>query len=243
MTLALSGTGALTLPTDSTLLADPAQFDNTLKLASTAFVRKALGSLPGDPSLLATNTTLTTEQAGNLFVVSGAYQITLPSLASSANGASYHFLFAAVGGSVKGNASESILGGLLGGNTYGTYQGEKVSVTKRNNAWYVSGGGFGSDAFPFLSGSNGYQQLPSGWIIQWCNGAITAGAGSAHITMPLTFPYALVAYSFGTANSGTWLNGQSASTTGIDVFARTVSAGNIVVPGVQVGYTSIFIGY
>lgn len=99
--------------------------------------------------------------------------------------------------------------------------------------------------FAFSYSSNGYLAFPTwlgGLIIQWSNGQINAGAGTAHITLPLAFTASLVAYSFGTSAAGVTVTGQSASTTGIDVIARTVSNGSIVVPGSIVGYTFICIG-
>lgn len=70
-------------------------------------------------------------------------------------------------------------------------------------------GGYGiTDGVPIVAfgsslAANGYQKLPTGLIIQW--GAFTANNGTSNtITLPVTFPTALVSVSAMTgANSGT----------------------------------------
>ncbi|EJM47667.1 hypothetical protein PMI26_00919 [Pseudomonas sp. GM33] len=166
----------------------PDQFDNSKLLATTAFVQQALGNLPGDPTLIAGNTVLTASQAGGLFIVGGAWQSTLPALTATPNGAVFHFLFTSSGALIKGNGSE-IIQGLTGGNLYSPLIGEKVSIVKRNNAWYLGGGGLGAEAFAVNPGSSGYQKLPSGLIIQWGDTA-PATAGDLVNTLPVAFPNA-----------------------------------------------------
>lgn len=93
--------------------------------------------------------------------------------------------------------------------------------------------------------SNGYIAFPSwlgGFIIQWANGQVNAGAGTAHINLAMAFPYSLLAYSISTSSPGTMMSCQSASVNGIDVLARTVSSGSIAVPAGVAGYTFICLG-
>ncbi|MFJ3074563.1 phage tail protein [Pseudomonas sp. NPDC087029] len=164
-----------------------AKFNSTAQLATTSFVQNALGNLPGDPVLVTSSTTLTTAQAGNLFIASNAITITLPAIASTMNGSTFHFL--CTGGSVqiKGNGSE-IIQGLSGGNSYRPMLGEKVSITKRNNAWYLSGGGVGSESFTSLLSASGWQKLPSGLIIQWTWYRFPVAAQDVTISLPAAFP-------------------------------------------------------
>jgi hypothetical protein len=188
MSISIPGTGAMTLPSGSALVAEPAQFDASLQIASTAFVREALGNLPGDPLLYNANTTLTASQAGNLILIGGAYQMTLPTLAATVNGSAFTFLFTGAGGSIKGAGSE-LIQSVTGANVYSAYIGEKITIVKRNNAWYASSGGFGTDGFLSSIGANGYQKLPSGLIIQW-GVFVSSASADTSVTFPIAFPSA-----------------------------------------------------
>ncbi|MGK8744096.1 gp53-like domain-containing protein [Pseudomonas aeruginosa] len=99
--------------------------------------------------------------------------------------------------------------------------------------------------FAFSYNSNGYLALPTwlgGLIFQWSNGQINAGAGTTRITLPLEFPTSLVCYSIGTSSAGVMMTGQNASQTGIDINARTVVSGSVVVPPGITGYTFFCVG-
>ncbi|WP_339492303.1 phage tail protein [Pseudomonas sp. EA_15y_Pfl2_R67] len=112
---------------------------------------------------------------------------------------------------------------------------DMVAVTPKKMKW-----GF-SASFT----TNGYVVFPTwlgSFIIQWANGQINAGAGTAHINLALEFPYALLAYSVSTSSAGTMMSCQGASVNGIDVNARTVSAGALSIPAGIVGYTFICVG-
>ncbi|MHA6196812.1 phage tail protein [Pseudomonas wadenswilerensis] len=99
--------------------------------------------------------------------------------------------------------------------------------------------------FVFSWGANGYLVLPAwmgGFIIQWSNGVIEAGTGTAKISLPIEFTTNLVSYSFSTATAGVMLTGQSASTSSITVNARTVNNGSLAVPAGLLSYTFMCIG-
>lgn len=64
------------------------QFDNTTKLATTAFVQRALGSFSG--RAVVTTTTLTAANAGQVIVCAGAATITLPLSTTVAAGTKLH---------------------------------------------------------------------------------------------------------------------------------------------------------
>lgn len=114
-------------------------------------------------------------------------------------------------------------------------ESDHVMVTPKKIRW----------GFSFSFGSNGYFVFPSwmgGFIIQWANGNIPAGAGSAEIKLPLAFPTNLVTYSIGTSSAGTIMTGQSASTSGITVVARTIVNGVLAIPSSLLSYTFICMG-
>ena len=158
----------------------------TDQAASTEFVQKALGNLTGEPTVLGANTVLTAAQAGGLFIVGGAYQTTLPALSSVPAGSAFHFLFTGSGATLKGSGAEGIQG-ITGGNQYLPFIGEKVTLVKRSNAWYLAGGGLGAEAFFCSMGGSGYQKFPSGLILQWGETAAATGADQVH-TLPIAFP-------------------------------------------------------
>lgn len=164
----------------------PVQFDVSTRIASTEFVQKALGNLTGEPTVLGANTVLTAAQAGGLFIVGGADQTTLPALSSVPAGSAFHFLFTGSGATLKGSGAEGIQG-ITGSNQYLPLIGEKVTLVKRSNAWYLAGGGLGAEAFLCSMGFSGYQKFPSGLILQWGNTAAATGADQTH-TLPIAFP-------------------------------------------------------
>lgn len=94
-----------------------------------------------------------------------------------------------------------------------------------------------------LRGSNGFQKIPGGLILQWANGQIEANAGETLVTFPVAFPVNAVAYAIGTSATSAFMSGGSASASGMTIKARTVQDGAIAVPNFIVGFTSIFIGY
>lgn len=134
-------------------------------------------------------------------------------------------------------ATEALLGVLRVGTQAEVEAGtlDMVAVTPKKMRW----------GFAFSYNSSGYLVFPTwlgGLIIQWSNGQINAGAGTARITLPLEFTSSLVVYSIGTSSAGVTMTGQGASTTGIDVNARTVVSGALTVPPGIVGYTFLCLG-
>ncbi|HCR1337632.1 TPA: phage tail protein [Pseudomonas aeruginosa] len=112
---------------------------------------------------------------------------------------------------------------------------DTVAVTPKKMRW----------GFAFSYNSNGYLVLPTwlgGLIFQWSNGQINAGAGTTRITLPIEFTTSLVFYSIGTSSAGVMMTGQNASPTGMDINARTVVSGSVVVPPGIVGYTFFCVG-
>jgi len=112
---------------------------------------------------------------------------------------------------------------------------DMVAVTPKKLRW----------GFAFSFGSSGYLVFPTwmgGLIIQWANGQINAGAGTARVTVPIEFPSNLTFYSVGTSVAGVIMTGQNASPTGMDLNARTVVSGALAVPPGVVGYTFFCLG-
>lgn len=129
---AFSGT-----PTSTT----PAQFDNTTKLATTAFVKQAGFNYPTSGIGIGSSVTLTIAQLNGWgqFQSSGL-TATLPALASATLGSTFTFLGGSTGGTVKGNASETIQSAsATNANTLTVAAGEIVTVVANgsSSSWFV----------------------------------------------------------------------------------------------------------
>lgn len=171
----------------------PAQFDVSQKLATTEFVQHALGNMAGGPVAVIADTVLTASQAGLLFVTGSGNQFTLPLLSAVPDGSCFHFLFNYGGGSVKGASNQAIQAGGAPSNVYSAGYGERLTLVKRNNAWYAGGGGIGVDGFLSSQLSNGWKKDPNGVIEQWGSTIVTVSDGvsvACDIAFNIPFPNA-----------------------------------------------------
>ena len=189
-------TGAPTAPT-------PAVSDSSTKLATTAFVRSMGSAFSGGGLGLNTSTSITAAQLGGWGQIQGVgLTITLPSLASTIIGQTFTLLGAGSGGTLKGNGTDSIVpsnGGAA--NTLAVAACEIVTVVSNGaSGWFVAEDGVSAAqiaaqyaalaSFTNSLGTSGYQKLPGGLIMQWCQVACTAG-GAAAFTWPIAFPTAV----------------------------------------------------
>ncbi|WP_155836788.1 gp53-like domain-containing protein [Paraburkholderia mimosarum] len=227
----------------------PAQFDNTAKLASTAFVQRALGNYSAQTLVVNGSIALTAAQAGQLIVVGGAaaLTVTLPPIASIPAGAAFAFQNGnnptVVGAAIIACAGSDKF--ALNGQTYASVPlggGDNLIAVSDGGAWRVVGG---SASLPYsaqfmLAGSGGtYQKLPSGLILQFGNGSAPAG-GVANVTLPIAFPnQALAVLASGASNSAQVY----IATAGFNNLASIfVSLANAAGAGIAVGYWWIAIG-
>ncbi len=172
----------------------PAQFDNDTSLATTEFVKRALGS-NSDLVSYSVNTSLSASHTGKLVVASsvGSITLTLPSASAVVQGSAIDF-FNGAGSeiTVARNVSD-----LIWTDTYG-YSLESISVgtgetlrlvSNGSNGWIVSSGSASSKYAASFGGSlasSGYQKLPSGLIIQW-GLAYAPDDSYASLTFPIAF--------------------------------------------------------
>lgn len=145
-------------------------------------------------STVSTTSSISAATVGNLVVLTGAGAITatLPAANSVPSGSCLYF--------VANNSAQTVT--RAGSDTIGMNAGNNVNsivlnlgdtlalVSNGNNSWSAFGGsrqlGY-SDVFFSSIGTNGYQKLPSGLIVQW--GTITTGAGGTFTwTFPIAFP-------------------------------------------------------
>ncbi|KVR28626.1 hypothetical protein WL61_23200 [Burkholderia ubonensis] len=208
----------------------PPQFDNSTKLATTAFVQTALGNLQSFTMNPGTNATLTQAQAGGGWDIYGACTITLPSTVGLPLGACYSF---SVGAAVTFNCvgSDQIYFNDSTATTtsFVPVTGTAFRLVKINaNQWLVFSEGRGSASIS----ASGYQKLPSGLIVQWgAIGNVTTSATSANF--PIAFTSAVYSVSLtATSNSAVAASLVSASNTGV---SAVVSSGNVAVGYVAIG--------
>jgi len=250
MTNALSLKAPLASPlfTGAPKASTPDLFDASSNLATTEFVQRAMGGFQNVYTYATAGQVIPPSRANGMFNMnSGATTVTLPLLSSVPLGTKMYFRSSG-GLTINRQGTDVFYVATSLPTETSVYVGGNSNITliSTGGAWFIAGNAslkYDNTLFGLYKATNGYQRLPSGLVIQWCNGQIPAGQGTARITMPETFDFALVAYALSTANPGHWVTGQNASNSGMDVVARTVSSGNIIIPPGVVGYTSIFIGY
>ncbi|KAA8740864.1 phage tail protein [Pseudomonas koreensis] len=181
---------ALINPTANT----PPLFDSSLKLATTEFVRRALGSLAGYVTYSA-NTILTAADAGKYIYANGVnITLTLPDLTLLPAGTKF-YIQASAGStkitvaSVNGNFSGPN-GAPAGSSNLVLGEGVASEFVSSGTGWIAVGG----TGISVLA-ANGYQKLPGGLIIQW--GSAMATAADYLVTFPIAFPVGPMSLVFG----------------------------------------------
>lgn len=174
-----------------------AQFDNSTKRATTAFVQRALGNVRGEFALSA-NTVLTAAHVGGTIIgdsVSAGYTLTLPAANSVPAGARLHFInynggvmtIVRAGGDSIAHTAASIATSVA------LALGDTLTLeSDGGTAWFPVDG---SAQLPYSSkyaasfNSSGYQKFPSGLILQWVsNFNAQANGADPFITWPIAFP-------------------------------------------------------
>jgi len=179
----------------------PAQFDNDVSLATTAFVQRALGNMAANLNATVSPHTLTAADAGKRISAAVA-TLNLPATSGLPDGAAFVISLAAASVNLVANGADRISAGT------GLVSVANVTLTK-NGSWLcaikVSAGNWvliGSaveqyeDQFILSSSAIGYQKLPSGLIIQWGN-VVTSGSADLGVSFPIAFPNACRSISFG----------------------------------------------
>lgn len=198
MSTQISGATGVTLPST------PAQFDNSLAAATTAFVQRAMGGYSSEETITGA-ITLNAGDFGQSYVVGGstAYAVTLPSISVSPSGSTLTFwcsssntvtIQRAGADTISANGTSSVTSVAL-------VSGDSVTMVSTGSAWFMAGGsaqlGYSTGMFGASLTSNGYQKLPSGLIIQW-GYATSSGTTSPNVvvTLPIAFTSALYSMTF-----------------------------------------------
>lgn len=170
----------------------PPQFDNDTSLATTAFVQRALGNHQGG-NVISSPGALLASDAGMVYNIGVAGNVTLPALSTVASGTTITFL-SGVNGAAIVPASGDVL--ALGSSAVASIplnNGDSATVVKAGTIWITVAGSAASRKaqgdFGASLSTSGYQKLPSGLIIQWIvAGAYVAGANT--LNLPIAFPTA-----------------------------------------------------
>lgn len=204
----LAGTPVLGAATAQT----PPQFDNSSKLATTAFAMSV--GLRGAPIVLTGGGTLAPSTVGSVVALTAqpsvmGYQTVLPSLSSVPAGSMYQFINVSPYGmtlSRQGSDSLTVSGPTM--TTFFLNPGDSVFVQSLMGTWIISGSGalYKSSSFTASGLVNGYFKLPSGIIIQW--GIGSANSAGVINSFPIIFPTSCWVVLLGAANgNGPWTNG------------------------------------
>lgn len=175
------------------------QFDNTKAIATTEFVQRSLGNF-SDYLELSVNTVLTAADVGKV-VKASAVDITLPALASVANGSSI-MVRTGQGGRLLVQGADQLFSqtGVLV-TPYVVVKPQVFHIIKVGTAWQIlSGDGSLPSSALFASGlaaAAAFQQFP-GLSMKVGNIANGSTATTLPLTFPEAFPTACVALVFGT---------------------------------------------
>ena len=174
----------------------PPLFDNSTKLATTAFVRSAGSFYSGFKGISASTTLVATDLMNYTYIGNpGGFTITLPPANSVPTGTRF-FIISNSGGNFiqRGSSSDTIyLGAASGTGVYGFTMNVGDTVVLVSNSaggWYAESGTAALPSSALFGASlqtPGYQRLPSGLILQW--GVVsTSSSGDTAVTLPIAFP-------------------------------------------------------
>jgi hypothetical protein len=175
-----------------------AQFDNTPKLATTAFLQRALGSLANDITLSA-STTLTAANVGQnvrVFGSSGVVTLTLPASGTLPNAGSGIWIsnLSTFNVTIVTQGSDNF--SVTAATSMTLLPNDAIFLVNKNTAWtQLAGSGQLQTAGSFAKSlsTSGYQKLPSGLIIQWGPVAQIAANSSVVVSFPIAYPNAALA--------------------------------------------------
>lgn len=211
----------------------PAQFDNSQKLATSAFVKSALGGLSGFTPVNASQA-LTIAQLGSHVQISGAAAnsqiFTLPDFTGLPSGVGYWITNnSSYSQIIKAYGSQNIYA-VGANNTLVLQPAETVFIFLQATAQWCVFGAIAAFNFGSSLASPGYQKLPSGLITQW--GAVTATTSGAPVAYPVSFPSAALAVLItATAATPVTASAASGSQSGFTAYATATVGANWIAIG------------
>jgi hypothetical protein len=209
-----------------------AQFDNSLKLATTAFVKTSGESFGGLKSVTGA-ATLDATYAGQLTVLTGTtYACTLPAASSYPAGTVLTFYSAASGAVTLNRASTDVISvnNATSLTSMALNSGDTLTlVSNGSNAWEAQAGSAQlayAGIFGSLLSGNGYQKLPGGLILQWGTFNLNFSAAPQTLSQLITYP---IAFTTGAYD--------------VNITALTATPASFPAPGVTLTSASQFTAY
>ncbi|WGS40353.1 hypothetical protein LFL97_11440 [Burkholderia sp. JSH-S8] len=226
----------------------PQQFDSSTKLATTAYVQRALGSFQMSVNLPVGSTNGVAADIGKYFTQQAAAAATyvLPSTEGLPPGASIAFKVTSnfpLALSCNGGDLISANGQTVSSLTLGTGD-DVILVCPQKGYWFASGSAVVGQSSKFAAslGTNGYQKLPSGLIIQWGKMTTAVGASaSANQLLPIAFPNAVFVVTGTPVQTEVWPGaspsiGITASTKMVTVWNNSTNAVSPYIWWIAIGY-------
>lgn len=177
-------TGAPTAPT-------PAQFDNDISLATTAFVKRAGLQMSGF-YIYSLGTSIPASAVGATIQLSSSSSQTyaVPLANSCPSGSVLYFANTGAGEAlIARSGSDTFAVGSNSDTLITILTGDQLMLVSNGvNQWFAIGGSASllfSAGFKHQKAASGFQCLPSGLIIQWGNGTYSK---NTNITFPVAFP-------------------------------------------------------
>ncbi|KVN23877.1 hypothetical protein WJ63_19245 [Burkholderia pyrrocinia] len=224
------------------------QFDSSTKVATTAFVQRALGSFQASANLPAGATNGAAADIGKYFTQQAAAAATyvLPSTEGLSSGAAIAFKVTSnfpLTISCSGGDMISANGQKVSSLTLGTGD-DVIFVCPQKGYWFASGSAVVGQSSKFAASLdvNGYQKLPSGLIIQWGRLATAIGANaSANQMLPITLPNSVLAATGTPAQTAVWSGaspsiGIGASNTVLTVWNNSTNSVSPYIWWIVIGY-------
>ena len=166
------------------------QFDDSNKLATTGFVRRASGSFSGQTNITTATASLTSAMAGSRIVVSVSGVLTLPVLSTIPIGTKFYIQNSALGDVAVNRQGADVIVALANSLTSITIPPQSVGVLARGESNWVfeEGPAALKYATEFASsiGASGWARRPDGLIEQWGVG-VTDANGYVYVSYPRAF--------------------------------------------------------
>lgn len=244
--IAVNGIDRLTVGSDGilTATAKPAQFDKSLKLATTSFVDESIGNLRGY-SVYNASKILTAADAGNLVSFNVANStLTLPLGSSVVPGTTFNIIFSRAAGMKLAVSGTDLVssGGKQLTMPLGV-SGLQTQATWRGDMWELHSGSIQSEFEAELSqnlGVSGWRRLSGGLILQWMKSSSVTAESTFNVNWPVSFPSEVLNVSVTTIGSGintedTMIQYLSSSLSAVSLYKGNFSANSSTVSAMIFG--------
>jgi hypothetical protein len=229
----------------------PPQFDNSLKLATTNFVKNA-GLQSSSWSIISTTGVLPVSVVGGTVQninAGGAPIQDLPLTSLVTPGSRIEFVNSgSFTQTIAAQSPDSLYTTAGIASSIVLQPGDTLTVECQQSQFWVAVGGsaslYTSAQFAFLKSGSGYQKLPGGLIVQWQN-ATTPASGNGTFNFPIAFPNQCFHVYTTPINTGANCSSASVGTitnTQANYWTLTSTSGNAQISA-ALGFRVLAIGY